>query len=336
MAEPKIIVWDIDGVLIAAGRSYRQTIINTTQYYFADLIGFPLTDKLLSWEDTQSFKLAGGFNDDWELTYSAILCYLAKLISESKASVQGPYVPPGDLDGLSSKLKAFGRTCGSCALKLNIQQITSKAAAAGGGMAGVEKVLIQMFGDSVAKAKVVWFPALIKQVFEEMYLGSKLFSKKYGISSTFYSGEGLISKEDALADIGTLLELRKKYYFGVATGRERFEAEFSLRAHGFSRLFPSELIVSLGDTAEKKPSPQPLLECRKRICHKYTLPADTPAMYIGDSIDDFAAAKAAGFLFVAVVGGVPDPAARERMRAMFHDKMADLIVDEIEELPLYM
>jgi HAD superfamily phosphatase len=336
MSEPKIIVWDIDGVLIAAGRSYRQTIINVTQYYFTELIGLQLDEKLLSWDDTQSFKLAGGCNDDWELTYSAILCYLAKLISDSKASVAGPYVPPGDLDGLRAKLKAFGNGCGKCALALDIKQITSKAAAAGGGMAGVEKVLVQMFGGSVENAKKMWFPGLIKQVFEEMYLGSKLFSKKYGISPTFYSGEGLIPREDALADIGTLLSLRKKYYFGIATGREHFEAEFSLRAHGFSRLFPPELIVALGDTVEKKPSPQPLLECRKRICKKFTLPADTSAIYIGDSVDDLSAARAAGFYFIAVVGGIPDAAAKERMRILLHEKMSDLIVDDIDELSLYM
>lgn len=336
MAEPKIIIWDIDGVLIAAGRSYRQTIINTAQYYFTEGLGIQLKDNLLSWDDTQSFKLAGGFNDDWELTYSAVLCHLSKLIYETKAQVQASSISAGDFDGMCSKLKAFGRTCGRCALKLDLQQITEKAKAVGGGMAGVEKVLVQMFGDSVEKAKAVWFPELIKRVFEEVYLGDDLFSKKYGTSTRFCSGDGLISKEAALADVGTLLELRKKYYFGVVTGRERFEAEFSLHSHGFSRLFQPDLIVASGETAEKKPSPQPLLECRKRICHKYTLPADTPAVYIGDSLDDFTAAKAAGFLFVAIVGGVPDAAARDRLRTIFHDRMADLIVDAIEELPLYM
>jgi HAD superfamily phosphatase len=336
MADPKIIVWDIDGVLIAAGRSYRQTIISATQYYFTECVGIQLNENLLSWDDTQSFKLAGGFNDDWELTYSAILCFLAKLIYESKTQPQGSSVPAGDFDGMLMKLKAFGRTCGKCSLSVDIQKITAKAAAVGGGMSGVEKVLSQMFGGSVETAKRIWFPELIKRVFEEMYLGGKLFTKKYGTSPRFYSGDGLISKEDALADIGTLLELRKRYYFGVATGRERFEAEFSLRAHGFSRLFSSDVIVALGDTKEKKPSPQPLLECRKRICAKYTMPPDTPAIYIGDSVDDLSAARAAGFLFVAVVGGVPDAAAKEKMRMALHDKLSDLIVDGIEELPLYL
>ena len=70
------IIFDCDGVLIDITKSYDLTIIQTTQYvlkHFAKIddaidIDFKIID---------GFKSTGGFNDEVDLTYAAILSLIA-------------------------------------------------------------------------------------------------------------------------------------------------------------------------------------------------------------------------------------------------------------------
>ncbi|MBN2014793.1 MAG: HAD-IA family hydrolase [Candidatus Altiarchaeota archaeon] len=335
MESTRIILWDIDGVLIYVGESYRQTIINTVQHYFSEFIGLRLPDKLMTWKDTQGFKFAGGFNDDWELTYAAVLCYLSELVCRvdvSKLAVDRPQ----DLDGMLSVLKNLGSVCGDCSLSLDLKPILKKLKEYGGGLSALDKALPEFFGDYVGKARDFWFPELVKRLFEEVYLGEELFREKYGVGRRFAVGEGRILKETSLVDIETLLEFRKNYYFGIVTGRERFEAEFSLRQHLLHRVFPPELIVAREDIEERKPSPQPLIECSELVRKKYALSKNTGVIYVGDSLDDLAAARNAGFYFIAVVGGIKDLKERNNLRREMHERICDLIVDDVQELFLYL
>jgi len=59
----RILVFDIDGVLVDVSESYRATIIQTV----ADFTG-----KLVSRERIQDYKNQGGWNDDWELSHRLI------------------------------------------------------------------------------------------------------------------------------------------------------------------------------------------------------------------------------------------------------------------------
>ena len=74
-----ILIFDMDGVLIAVSRSYRETIQRTVQIYLETCLGFekgkrePVTK-----EDISLFKSAGGFNNDWDLT-SGLLLYLLSI-----------------------------------------------------------------------------------------------------------------------------------------------------------------------------------------------------------------------------------------------------------------
>lgn len=332
---PDIIIWDIDGVLVNVSESYRQVIIDTVQYYFSECVGISLSKPLVSPSDIQAFKLAGGFNDDWELTYAMVLCFLSKLISENNVlAIESAKML--EIDEMVAKLNELGSSCEKHSLDVNLEEIASEVAKEGGGLSSLKNVLSKLFKESFVNAEAYWFPALIKRVFEEKYFGGELFPKKYGEKPIFYSGDGMILRERPMTNLKTLLELRKRYYFGVATGRERFEAEYSLNKHGFSRIFPSELVVAAGDTEEKKPSPQPLLECRRRVCARHKLPSKTPAFYVGDSVDDLTAARNAGFYFIAVVGGIADKESRDKTRNILHDKICDIIVDDIEELLIYI
>lgn len=62
-------------------------------------------------------------------------------------------------------------------------------------------------------------------------------------------------------------------------------------------------VVTADDTPRKKPSPQPLLECARRL-----LVDPGRCMYVGDMCSDIAAGKAAGMLTVGVLTGFDEEA----------------------------
>jgi HAD superfamily phosphatase len=325
--EAKIIIWDIDGVLVYVADSYRQAIVDTVQYYFSECIGLNLDRNLMKRQDTQRFKLAGGFNDDWELTYAAVLCYLSDLICKMDEKPV-PCSRPEGIDDMLESLKRLGSPYRGDSLELNIEKITERIKERGGGLKAAEKTIWESLGKDFSIVKEFFFPELIKRIFEEIYLGKELFHRKYGEKPRFFKGKGLISLERTLVDLETLLELRKEYYFGIVTGRERFEAEITLKEH-FDGIFDPDLMVTSEDTEEKKPSPEPLLECKRRVIDKYGLVEDTGAIYVGDSIDDLKAAMSAGFQFVAVLFGMERKEDRERLRNEFQKKGCDIILDDV-------
>ena len=63
------VILDVDGVLVDVADSYRRAIVEAVEYVYGDSIRR---------EEVQQFKDAGGFNNDWELTYAAALFVLAQ------------------------------------------------------------------------------------------------------------------------------------------------------------------------------------------------------------------------------------------------------------------
>jgi HAD superfamily hydrolase (TIGR01548 family) len=61
---PEVIVFDVDGVLVDVTASYREAIRETVRNFTGDVISNELIQK---------FKNAGGWNNDWELSYKLIL-----------------------------------------------------------------------------------------------------------------------------------------------------------------------------------------------------------------------------------------------------------------------
>ena len=61
-------------------------------------------------------------------------------------------------------------------------------------------------------------------------------------------------------------------------------------------------MVCGGETAQRKPHPEPLLVALERLASP---PAE--AAYVGDSPEDIEMARAAGVFAVGIPGGVPEP-----------------------------
>ena len=70
------IIFDCDGVLIDVTKSYDVTINKTISYVLKEIaditVDTPLTNEILL-----KFKSTGGFNDEIDITYSGILCFIA-------------------------------------------------------------------------------------------------------------------------------------------------------------------------------------------------------------------------------------------------------------------
>ena len=61
---PDVIVFDMDGVLVEVGQSYREAIRETVLHF---------TGELITHDEIQNFKNAGGWNNDWLLSQRLIL-----------------------------------------------------------------------------------------------------------------------------------------------------------------------------------------------------------------------------------------------------------------------
>ena len=63
MVAPDLIVFDMDGVLVEVGQSYREAIRETVKHF---------TGQMVSHDLIQDFKNAGGWNNDWLLSHRLI------------------------------------------------------------------------------------------------------------------------------------------------------------------------------------------------------------------------------------------------------------------------
>ncbi|MBS3068547.1 HAD-IA family hydrolase, partial [Candidatus Micrarchaeota archaeon] len=117
--------------------------------------------------------------------------------------------------------------------------------------------------------------AKIKEGFQRLYLGK------------------FINNEKLLIDASTLSQLKKaRIKLGVVTSRPRAEAIYALNLF-MPDFFSEDSIIAQEDCEEEKPNPKPLLLAKKRINAKNPV-------YVGDSINDELAAKAAGMTFISV------------------------------------
>ncbi len=317
----RALIWDIDGVLVYVGDSYRKAIVETTQYYFTEIVGLKLSDYLLSVEDTQKFKMAGGFNNDWEITYGSVLCLLTGIISEIDSRNKEV-----------NSLRDLPMLWNESHTGLDLDHVLRRTAAMGGGLANLRSALAELYGRSEETAEKFWHTGLIKQLFQEIYLGQDLFREKYGFNPEHIKKKGFIRNEKPLAGQKLLNRLSEKYIMGIASGREHFEIDVVLKMHGFREFFNEGFIVGSDDFPSGKPDPSQLIECRKRIEIVEGLLGGDDIAYIGDVPDDVIAARRAGFHFIGVTASIRDDSGKKRLRERLIASGADLVVDRLAEL----
>ena len=86
---------------------------------------------------------------------------------------------------------------------------------------------------------------------------------------------------------------------GIVSSGHPARVRRELAAHGLDRFFP--VVVCGGETAERKPHPEPLLVALGRLSI-----GPEHAAYVGDSPEDVLMAKAAGAYAIGIPGGFPN------------------------------
>jgi len=116
-----------------------------------------------------------------------------------------------------------------------------------------------------------------------------------------------------------LRHLARRHALGLVTSGDRQRVSRQLRAFALTRVFRAR--VCGGDTPEKKPHPAPLLLALQKMKLQ---PAD--CVYVGDTPEDLAMAKAAGMRAIAVLGPFPT---EETLRAA----KPEFLLPNLRDLP---
>ena len=255
------IIFDCDGVLIDVTKSYDTTINKTISYILNEIFNIAVDNPLTN-EMFVGFKSTGGFNDEVDITYVGILCYIAaqKLNENSKEFIFN-VIKNANSTGIKSAEDFFNQ------IGVNLTDEMSK-----------------LNYPSDRKTNPV------SMVFNELFYGPELYNKIFKKNSRF-SENGFIENDSVIINIELIKKLKQKFNnkLAIVTGR------------GFQAILPSlkEILnefdiknsVFLEDESRDlaKPNPKSLIQTIQGLDSKNSL-------YVGDSMEDLILAKKASEL----------------------------------------
>ncbi|MDP2643649.1 MAG: HAD hydrolase-like protein [Desulfobacterales bacterium] len=320
-----MIVFDMDGVLIDVSKSYRHAVRETAKLFFQEARRREdLPDPLFSLSDLATVQQSGGLNNDWDLT-CFIIDLLFDLVRPLKISTHpDPWlryqetVRCCEAEGLARFLKSSKRP-----LSMLLEKKKKPD----------NDFILSLYTNDVGSGNI------IKQIFQEIYLGNDLFRSIYGLAPAVFHGKGLIGLEEPLINRPDLQWLAKNNLLAIATGRPRIEAEHPLNHFGMKENFSA--IYTLDDCLREE----------KRILHdqglKVCLSKPDPYMldaiaarerdsvsdcyYIGDMPDDMEAAVRStnGFVGLGFLGSAPD---KDALKTGLLRSGAQHIIKDVKEL----
>jgi len=212
------------------------------------------------------------------------------------------------------------------------------------------EVLGHPIKDAFSRYSPFW--TFCQDIFQEWYLGDKLYTKTYGHPPSQKGKPGCIHFERPLLPPeqirATLKKLNQQgYVLGFATGRTYQEAAYPLKMYGLLRYFDeqhsatydyveraeAELRAHGDQTLLSKPHPFQFLVA---LDHSYqgtekrseNAPREN-FVVVGDSTSDILGGRAAGALTVAVLTGARTPEARQ----LLGQSGPDFTIDDMTKLP---
>lgn len=292
------IIFDVDGVLLDISDSIQHVHALAAEMYFKQL-GWTNCEQMVTPADVDSFKLAGGFNDDWDTASAWTLLFLFKG-------------------------RRFQCTDGNRLLDLHptTSEFTAELARIGGGLPAAFKLLEELCdGAEWTDVKSRFDRPLLEQIFKESYSGD-LCPEVYGLDPEFVTGPGMIRRDRAILEQSRLPESVR---LGIATGRTSGEAAAAVRIHGWENLFPAKFIVT-EDDGYKKPDPAVLELAVSRT-------GASRAIYVGDTPDDLRTVKRyhssdSAIMASMVLTGFPKDRIQEAEHYFVHEN-AEIIADNV-------
>ena len=293
------IIFDCDGVLIDITKSYDLAIVKTTQYVLENYS--KITNSInVDFKIIDGFKSTGGFNDEVDLAYAAILSLVAaKKLQKDPTEFIFDVIKNSDSNGIVT----------------------------------VEKYLQNQTDISEIKNQLS-YPGThhdnpLYQIFDQLFYGPELYKKLFDKDSKF-SEPGLIEQDDVIIN-NSLLELLEKRFnskIAMVTGRGKESVSYSLKE--LLPRFDLKNSVFLEDESRDlaKPNPKPLLDSIKGM-------NGTSTLYVGDSMEDLIMAKRVTdmgnkTIFCGIIGTSKNP--QEKLE-LFEKNEAVLVLESIHLLP---
>ncbi len=248
------LILDIDGVVLDVSQSFREVISHTTQLYATTRLGVEDNGPLLPVDQIDGFKMAGGFNSDWDLTNAAVALVVAK-----HARGDG-----NDTASLAASAPDWA-------------EWTREIKRRGGGLVQAEKLILEMLNATQRREfSLNWNQKLVTQLFQEMYGGVDACKTLYGFEPQHLQVEGFYKREQVILDASLL---PPKLPVGILTGRTRNEAHLALKFADLRKRIPETHWVT-EDDGVRKPDGQTLSLMAEKMKFRH-------AVYIGDVWDDW-------------------------------------------------
>jgi len=293
------IIFDCDGVLVDITNSYDQTIVKTAKYVLETLA--KISDSIqIDFKIIDGFKSTGGFNDEVDLTYAAILSIVAaKKLKKDQTEFINLVIKNSDSTGIKS-VETF--------LKNQVD---------------ISEIIEQLSYPGSHKDNILY------QIFDQLFYGPELYSKLFKNTSKF-SESGLIENDVVIFnnDLSDKLENKFNKQISMVTGRGKESVKYSLK--NLLEKFDLKNSMFLEDEPRElaKPNPQSLVNSITGMNSKSCL-------YVGDSMEDFIMAKKATILgnkttFCGIIGTSKNP---EEKLQLFEQNEAILVLDSINLLP---
>ena len=325
MKPKNLIVFDMDGVIMDVSASYRDVVRQTTKLFFSPVPNSDrLPEPLFELSDLAVVKQSGGLNNDWDLTFVVINLLFTLVDTSNMNNSHDPWV-------------RYRQTLRHC----NVSRLAEFLATTDTPL----KVLLDQWKKQEHHfiaglyARDVGSGNIIKQIFQEIYLGPDLFKSTYDMKPQFYRDEGYILKEKLLIDTSILEELSQENILAIATGRPRSEAEYPLKHFQLEKFFPQ--VLSLDDCVSEEKrilaqegrtvslsKPDSFMLDTIAEDHRNTV---NGIYYIGDMPDDMLAAarSRAGFKSIGILISAPD---KSSLKKILQRAGADYIVEDFESI----
>ena len=293
------IIFDCDGVLVDITNSYDQTIVKTAKYVLETLA--KINDSIqIDFKIIDGFKSTGGFNDEVDLTYAAILSIVAaKKLKKDQTEFINLVIDHSNSTGIKS-VENF--------IKNQVD---------------ISEIIEQLSYPGSHKDNILY------QIFDQLFYGPELYSKLFQNTSKF-SEPGLIENDVVIFNNDLADKLGNKFHnqISMVTGRGKESVKYSLK-HLLEK-FDLQNSMFLEDEPRElaKPNPQSLVNSIAGMNSKSCL-------YVGDSMEDFIMAKKATILgnkttFCGIIGTSKNP---EEKLQLFEQNEAILVLDSINLLP---
>lgn len=298
------LILDIDGVVLDVSQSFRVVAAETVQYYATQVLKLADSGPLFESSETELFKMAGGFNSDWDLTNAAVALVVAK------------HAQSGAEDTLALREQ-----------EPPWSEYTEAIKRRGGGLAVAEAVLLDILTPAQRRDFARnWNPKLVTQIFQEMYAGDESCRALYGFEPQHIHGEPYYKREKVMLDAALL---PKGLKIGVVTGRTRAETRLALKMAGLTNRIPEKHWVT-EDDGLRKPDGRTMLRLRENMEFRH-------GIYVGDTVDDhktvvnYRELKGAGKAKIVACTSLSGPSG-DAHRRLFLEAGAEIITPDVNSL----